>query len=614
MLYKDPWIQHLASGVEGSQRVTSSSSAPLSRGIDLREGNSFLRRSAVFGIGSRATEWPRSWLVASCFCVWSEQGMWIFLRGRKDPEGDPGIPDPSRFLFRTRVPSKLLSKRLTPSRSRSFEVPPGSLSTKVSLRPIIIWVTARLWGNTSSIWPFIRIALWLASVGEAPPGRWPAVTILSGGLPPTGIETFRSLFRTPVSLSCPGWKFPIWPLISWGKWPKSFLKTGRRSIIIPSSFWKPSWIPSDLKGPVTGLPTGFMWASPRGEDGGIVPIGILFLLKPFFFTPLSKASGRFLLILTEEEAIALYHSGQEPTVQKLLELDRRVKELEEASRRPTPGGLALAWQRLARILLPWYESLGMLARTSSLLHVDETGWRVLGKAYWLWCFTNERIAYYLTSPSRASPVLKQVLGEFFKGILICDFFGAYNKITAFLKQRCLLHLLRDMIRTSVFHRTPQWRCFSKKLKRLVKDALRLGLRRCELPPEVYHNRCHLLRDRLAQLITPTSQDRQCLRLVKRVKRHQNELFTFLEHPEVAADNNHAERMIRPAVIARKNSYCNRSQKGAQTQAILMSIFRTLHLQKKDTIVTLEEAFKIYCQKGSLPSLFYQPEMDLPLAA
>lgn len=280
----------------------------------------------------------------------------------------------------------------------------------------------------------------------------------------------------------------------------------------------------------------------------------------------------------------------------------------------TPGGLALAWQRLARILLPWYESLGILARTSPLIHVDETGWRVLGKAYWLWCFTNERIAYYLISPSRASPVLKQVLGEFFKGILICDFFGAYNKITAFLKQRCLLHLLRDMIRTSVFHRTPQWRCFSKKLKRLVKDALRLALRRCELPPEVYHKRYHLLRDRLAQLISQTYQDRQCLRLVKRLKRHQNELFTFLEHPEVTADNNHAERMIRPAVIARKNSYCNRSHKGAQTQAIMMSIFRTLHLQKKDTIVILEEALKLYCQKGSLPPLFYQSEMDLPLAA
>ena len=47
------------------------------------------------------------------------------------------------------------------------------------------------------------------------------------------------------------------------------------------------------------------------------------------------------------------------------------------------------------------------------------------------------------------------------------------------------------------------------------------------------------------------------------------------------DNNHAERTIRPAVIIRKNSYGNRSQRGADCQAVLMSIFRTLN--SADTI-------------------------------
>ena len=282
--------------------------------------------------------------------------------------------------------------------------------------------------------------------------------------------------------------------------------------------------------------------------------------------------------------------------------------------RVTPGGLALAWHRLAQILLPWYESLGMLARTSALLHIDETGWRVLGKAYWLWCFTNDKIVYYVISRSRASPVLRKVLGKVFKGILVCDFFGAYNKIDAFFKQRCLLHLLRDMIRTSVFHQSPEWRCFTKRLKRLVKDALRLAIRRSEFSPEGYLKRCHLLYDRLAQLIGESWQDHQCRRLLKRLKRHQNELFTFLEHPEVTADNNQAERMIRPAVIARKNSYCNRSPKGAETQAIMMSIFRTLHARKEDPIVVLEEALQAYCQKGLIPPLPDRIVVKLPLAA
>jgi len=156
--------------------------------------------------------------------------------------------------------------------------------------------------------------------------------------------------------------------------------------------------------------------------------------------------------------------------------------------------------------------------------------------------------------------------------------------------------------------------FSKKLKRLIKDALRLGIHRPQLTPQVYARRCHGVSQRLAGLITQPYPDRHCCRLVKRLKRHQNELFTFLQYPEVPADNNHTERMIRPAVIARKNSYCNHSQKGADTQAILMSIFRTLHLREQDAIVILEGALKAYCRNGSLPPLQNKSEVKISIAA
>ena len=53
-----------------------------------------------------------------------------------------------------------------------------------------------------------------------------------------------------------------------------------------------------------------------------------------------------------------------------------------------------------------------------------------------------------------------------------------------------------------------------------------------------------------------------------------------------ADNNHAERQMRFAVIMRKNSYGNQSMRGAETQAILMSIFRTCQLRGIDPIAFL----------------------------
>ena len=106
------------------------------------------------------------------------------------------------------------------------------------------------------------------------------------------------------------------------------------------------------------------------------------------------------------------------------------------------GGLTAAWARLARLLKPLHEELRREAASSDVLHADETGWRVAGKTWWLWCFTNARIVYYTIAKSRGSPVVAEVLGKLFNGTLVCDFFGAYNLIEAAAKHRCLVLLFR----------------------------------------------------------------------------------------------------------------------------------------------------------------------------
>jgi transposase len=61
----------------------------------------------------------------------------------------------------------------------------------------------------------------------------------------------------------------------------------------------------------------------------------------------------------------------------------------------TPGGLVHLWRNLALVLAIWYEEIGDVARSSAVLHADETGWRVNGKTHWLWCFTNQDVTYYV---------------------------------------------------------------------------------------------------------------------------------------------------------------------------------------------------------------------------
>ncbi|MBL8878429.1 MAG: transposase [Phycisphaerales bacterium] len=80
------------------------------------------------------------------------------------------------------------------------------------------------------------------------------------------------------------------------------------------------------------------------------------------------------------------------------------------------------------------------------------------------------------------------------------------------------------------------------------------------------------------------------------------MFTFLDDPQISFENNHAERMIRPAVIFRKNSQSNRSDRGAATQAVLMSVYQTLKLRGHDPLQTLETALRSYLQTGQLPAL------------
>ena len=123
-----------------------------------------------------------------------------------------------------------------------------------------------------------------------------------------------------------------------------------------------------------------------------------------------------------------------------------------------------------------------------------------------------------------------------------------------------------------------------------------------VPADEYISRRHRLNQRLAELIDTDWQHTDARRLIKRLRRHQNDLLTFLDHPGVPFDNNHAERAIRPAVIMRKTSYTNRTNRGADTQAVLMSIYRTLKQRGHHPIQTIVKALETYLKTSHLPRL------------
>ena len=265
------------------------------------------------------------------------------------------------------------------------------------------------------------------------------------------------------------------------------------------------------------------------------------------------------------------------------------------------GGVVNAWQRLVEVLTCWYDQIAEQVKASGVLHADETGWRVDGRSHWLWCFTTPHATYYMIDRCRGSPALNRFFTETFNGVLVTDFWAAYHAVECADRQMCLAHLLREL--AAVDDRDPcdGWAQFSKKLRRLLHDGLRLKAQP-DLSCEQRQHRAQLIHRRLMALVGWESDNRNVQRLVKRLRRHQDFLFAFLDYEDVPADNNHAEREIRPAVIMRKNSLCNRSEAGATAQAILMSVYRTLKLRGLDPLETIVDALKTSVRTGMLPPL------------
>ena len=115
----------------------------------------------------------------------------------------------------------------------------------------------------------------------------------------------------------------------------------------------------------------------------------------------------------------------------------------------------------------------------------------------------------------------------------------------------------------------------------------------ELADESYASRRARIDARLDERILTPWEDSQARRLVKRLRRHRD---------DVPFDNNHAERSIRPAVVMRKNQYGNRSPSGAETQALLMSVYRTLQQRGHDPLTIITNAIANCLQTGHLPDM------------
>ena len=245
------------------------------------------------------------------------------------------------------------------------------------------------------------------------------------------------------------------------------------------------------------------------------------------------------------------------------------------------GGLCQADARLAQQAQPVYAELLDLIRQSAVAHADETGWRIGTLAAWLWVFTNRDLTVYTIETGRDHQVVVKILGEAFAGLLVSDCFTAYDHraLAAWLKQKCLGHLLNDLSELNESKTGGAVR-FARDVTGVLRAALRLSDQRLTLAPADFAAQAAQLDAQLDALIDTRRQltDADNIRFAKRLRKHREHLLRFLYVNGLDATHNQAERMLRPAVITRKTGGCNRTDGGAQTHSILASVLTTCRQQ------------------------------------
>jgi transposase len=227
-----------------------------------------------------------------------------------------------------------------------------------------------------------------------------------------------------------------------------------------------------------------------------------------------------------------------------------------------------------QLFAPVVEELFALLRQSPVVGGDETGWRINGQPAWAWCFRDPRLALFLIDRHRNRDVLTRALGESFAGTLVSDFYSVYNGLDC-PKQRCLVHLLRELAKLREELPWQSVRAFIQPLIELFQDAMQLAKDRKQLSDQVFNHAHQQILDRFDDLLLGTkSRHPECLRIWKRLFKHCDELFTFLKNPQVPADNNGSERDIRSLAAARNDGGTHRADWSAEAFGHIKSVIAT----------------------------------------
>lgn len=236
-------------------------------------------------------------------------------------------------------------------------------------------------------------------------------------------------------------------------------------------------------------------------------------------------------------------------------------------------------------------------------NVDETGWKRAGR--FLWVAATRSLAVFHLDPCRNRDAMHQLLGEQVKGTICTDRYGVYEKVPLEQRGLCWSHLKRDF----------------KELSEQTNNAARKigdgGLAICGEAFDLWHQfrdkqigrtvlqkQIEPVRKRMNKLLKRGRRCRQqrTAGFCAELQRLERALWTFARVEGIEPTNNHAERMLRPAVMWRKQSLGSHSLGGCRFVERMMTVLQTLKLRGRSVMDYLEEAIRALRCGSSPPPL------------
>jgi transposase len=251
------------------------------------------------------------------------------------------------------------------------------------------------------------------------------------------------------------------------------------------------------------------------------------------------------------------------------------------------GSLLEVAHRVARLFGGAVAHLSAEYRQALVRHADETTWRTDGHSGYAWLFATERLSIFLFRRTRAASVAKEMLGtQALPGVLVVDRYHAYNRAPCRL-QYCYAHLLRDVEDLAKeFPTDAEVQAFTSGLIPLLAQAMHLLAQ--AITDEEYYQKARRLKAEIVAVVEAEARHCGVRKLQDLFREKAERLYHWVEDRRVPAENNRAERELRPTVIARKVSFGSQSDEGAKTREVLMSVLCTLRKQVKQPQERLKE--------------------------